>query len=212
MKRIFQKLNLLLDQKQKRTMMGLMVLMIIGAFLQMASVGVLVETVNVVIDPEAVAKSKIAGKVYEMMGNPDFNMFSIAVMSTLIVSFFIKNGFLYFQHKATLAFVYTNQFRTSERLMRNYLRRPYEFYLNADTAVIQRSITSDVRLDSGAFAADVRRCHVFVRGVLLFPEKWRHDGGDGKRHDHSHGDRKKGIEADSAQGGRRQSKILQRLV
>ena len=28
--------------------------------------------------------------------------------------------------------------------MRNYLRRHYEFYLNADTAVVQRSITSDV--------------------------------------------------------------------
>ena len=144
MKQILKKMTLLLDQKQKRTMMGLMVLMIIGAFLQMASVGVLVETVNVVIDPEAVAKSKIAGSVYKMMGSPDFNLFSITVMATLIVSFVIKNSFLYFQHKATLAFVYTNQFRTSERLMRNYLRRPYEFYLNADTAVIQRSITSDV--------------------------------------------------------------------
>ena len=29
-------------------------------------------------------------------------------------------------------------------MMRNYLRRGYEFYLNADTAVVQRSITSDV--------------------------------------------------------------------
>ena len=29
-------------------------------------------------------------------------------------------------------------------MMKNYMRRDYEFYLNADTAVIQRSITSDV--------------------------------------------------------------------
>lgn len=41
-------------------------------------------------------------------------------------------------------FVYQNQFETSERMMKNYMRRDYEFYLNADTAVIQRSITSDV--------------------------------------------------------------------
>ena len=41
-------------------------------------------------------------------------------------------------------FVYTNQFSTSERMMKNYMRRGYEFYLNADTAVVQRSITSDV--------------------------------------------------------------------
>jgi ABC-type multidrug transport system fused ATPase/permease subunit len=51
---------------------------------------------------------------------------------------------LFVQQKLTFSFVYTNQFRTSERMMRNYLRRGYEFYLNADTAVVQRNITSDV--------------------------------------------------------------------
>ena len=65
-------------------------------------------------------------------------------MALLIVTFAVKNVFLFVQQKLTFAFVYTNQFRTSERMMRNYLRRGYEFYLNADTAVVQRSITSDV--------------------------------------------------------------------
>ena len=65
-------------------------------------------------------------------------------MVLLVVVFGAKNLFLYVQQKLTFAFVYTNQFRTSERMLRNYLRRGYEFYLNADTAVVQRSITSDV--------------------------------------------------------------------
>ena len=144
MKRIFQKLMVLLDKKQKRNMAELLFLMVIGAFLQMAGVGVLVTAVNVVIDAEAVSKSRIAGQLYEWMGRPDFSFFSVFVMAGLIVVFVVKNGFLYFQNKATLSFVYTNQFRTSERMMRNYIRRPYEFFLNADTAVVQRSITSDV--------------------------------------------------------------------
>ena len=46
--------------------------------------------------------------------------------------------------KAQYHFIYTNQFRTSERMMKNYMRRGYEFFLNADTAVVQRTITSDV--------------------------------------------------------------------
>lgn len=144
MKNILQKLGRLLDKKQKNAMFGLMVLMVIGACLQTASVGMLVEVVNVVIDPEAVAGSKVAGTIYEMAGSPDFRTFSVTVMSLLIVTFVVKNLFLYLEQKATFAFVYTNQFRTSERLMRNYLRRHYEFFLNADTAVVQRSITSDV--------------------------------------------------------------------
>lgn len=144
MRQILKKLNVLLDGKQKRTMGGLMVLMVIGAALQTAGVGMLVQVVTVVIDPAAVEKSGLVKSVYDFFGFSDYSRFSILVMAMLAVVFVVKNAFLFLQQKLTFAFVYTNQFRTSERMMRNYLRRGYEFYLNADTAVVQRSITSDV--------------------------------------------------------------------
>ena len=40
---IIKKLRVLLDKKQKRTMVGLIFLMVISAFLQTAGVGMLVE-------------------------------------------------------------------------------------------------------------------------------------------------------------------------
>ena len=144
MLQIIKKLNVLLDKKQKRTMAGLIVLMIIGAFLQTAGVGLLVQVVNVVIDPDAIERSSITRTLYELSGMDSYQRFSITVMVLLIATFVVKNCFLYVQQKATFSFVYTNQFRTSERMMRNYLRRGYEYYLNADTAVVQRNITSDV--------------------------------------------------------------------
>ena len=144
MLQIIKKLQVLLDKKQKRTMAGLMVLMIIGAFLQTAGIGMLVQAVNVVIDPQILEKSGLVRAFYDFLGCGDFRSFSVTVMVLLVVTFVVKNLFLFVQQKLTLAFVYTNQFATSERMMRNYLRRGYEFYLNADTAVVQRSITSDV--------------------------------------------------------------------
>ncbi|MDE6014525.1 MAG: ABC transporter ATP-binding protein/permease [Acetatifactor sp.] len=144
MRQIIKKLQILLDKKQKYTMAGLMVLMVIGAFLQTAGVGLLVQVVNIVIDPAAVQNSRIASWVYELFGSPDYETFAVSIMALLIATFVVKNIFLFVQQKLTFAFVYTNQFRTSERMMCNYLRRSYEFYLNADTAVVQRSITSDV--------------------------------------------------------------------
>ena len=144
MLKILKKLGLLLDKKQKRTMVGLIFLMVISAFLQTAGVGLLVQVMSIVIDPSAVMNSDLARYVYELLGMESFESFSVLIMVLLIVTFIVKNVFLFVQQKLTLAFVYTNQFRTSERMMRNYLRRGYEFYLNADTAVVQRSITSDV--------------------------------------------------------------------
>ena len=144
MKRILQKLNVLLDKKQKRSMLGLMVLMVISAALQTLGVGMLVAVVQVVIDPVTAQNSEMVRVVYDLLGFQNYQVFSVLVMLGLIIVFAVKNIFLYVQQKLTFAFVYTNQFRTSERMMRNYLRRGYEFYLNADTAVVQRSITSDV--------------------------------------------------------------------
>lgn len=142
--RILKKLRVLLDRKQKTAMVGLMFLMVIGAFLQTAGVGLLVQVVNVIVDPDALQNSAMVAWLYDALGCDSYKTFSIVVMTLLILVFVLKNVFLYIQQKLTYAFVYTNQFRTSERMMRNYLRRDYEFYLSADTAVVQRSITSDV--------------------------------------------------------------------
>lgn len=163
MGQIFRKLNVLLDKKQKRQMAGLMVLMVIGAFLQTAGVGLLVEVVNVVIDPKAVQNSSAAEWFYEFLGSRDYQSFSITVMALLILTFVIKNIFLFVQQKLTFAFVYSNQFRTSERMLRNYLRRGYEFYLNADTAVVQRSITSDV---NNMYALILAILQMFSDGIV----------------------------------------------
>ena len=43
---IIKKLRVLLDKKQKRTMVGLIILMVISAFLQTAGVGMLVEVMH----------------------------------------------------------------------------------------------------------------------------------------------------------------------
>ena len=144
MVQILKKLRVLLDKKQKRTMTGLIFLMVIGAALQTAGVGIIVPVMSVIMDSDAIEHNALLHAAYEFAGGGSRQRFMLLIMGAMILVFIVKNLFLFLQQKLTLAFVYTNQFRTSERMMRNYLRRGYEFYLNADTAVVQRSITSDV--------------------------------------------------------------------
>ena len=147
MRKIISKLNKILSSAQKRHMALLTVMMIIGALLQTAGVGMLVSVVNIVIDSEKSADSQIARIFYDIIGSDSeeaYRLFQYAVMVSMIIVFVVKNLFLYIQQKAMYAFVYSNQFSTSERMMRNFVRKDYEYYLNADTAVVQRSITSDV--------------------------------------------------------------------
>lgn len=144
MVKILKKLNLLLDGKQKRSMVGLICMMFIGAILEAFSIAAIVPVVTVVVTPNKIQTNAITSTLFHMLHMKSETTFVIVIMATLILAFVLKNIYLYIQQKVLYHFVYTNQFRTSERMMKNFMRRDYEFYMSADTAVIQRTITSDV--------------------------------------------------------------------
>ena len=141
---ILKKLNVLLDKKQKRFMIVLVFMMLIAAILEVASIGIIVPVITVVMEDNAVQNNDMVRFLYELLHMKSERQFVITIMLLLIALFVVKNVFIFFQQKVMLRFVYGNQFKTSERLMKNYLRKGYEFYLNSDTAQIQRNITSDV--------------------------------------------------------------------
>ncbi|MBO7362363.1 MAG: hypothetical protein J6U41_03105, partial [Lachnospiraceae bacterium] len=68
MRKIFGKLNKILSASQKKKMALLTFMMIIGALLQTAGVGMLVSVVNIVIDPVKSAESPFAQIFYDVMG------------------------------------------------------------------------------------------------------------------------------------------------
>ncbi|WP_289284799.1 ABC transporter ATP-binding protein [Parablautia intestinalis] len=146
MKKIVRKLMVLLDKRQKRIMILLILLMLVGAVLETAGVSMVVPAMQVVMDAHAVEKYRYLQVICDIshLGYDDTRELMMVTMLALVVIFAVKNIFLFFQQKAQLKFVYTNQFATSRRMMINFMERPYEYYLNADTSVIQRSITSDV--------------------------------------------------------------------
>lgn len=142
--KILKRLNVLLDGKQKRRMILIVFLMLIGGVLESLSISAAIPVMKVVIDPEAVANNKYMSAVYNALHMTSAMQFTLFMMLLLILAFVLKNLFLFFQNMVQLRFVYTNQFATSRRMMINFMKRPYEYYLGAETAVIQRNITSDV--------------------------------------------------------------------
>lgn len=141
--KVYHKLMVLLDKKQKISMIYLLFLMLISAILEATSITMLLPIVQAIVQPEAVQKG-FTGWFYKLLGSSSVSQFVVTVMAIMIAAFVVKNLFLFYEQKKLYHFIYQNQFKTSERMMRNYLHRGYESYLNADTAVIQRNITADV--------------------------------------------------------------------
>ena len=142
--KIYEKLMILLDKQQKKKMVLLVFMMLIGAVLETLGVSLIIPVMNVVLEEDAIERHEYLQLICRIFHIDDSSHLTILVMIGLVLVFVVKNVFLFFQQKVQLKFVYTNQFATSRRMMINFMKRPYEYYLNADTAVIQRSITSDV--------------------------------------------------------------------
>lgn len=144
MVKIFKKMNKLLDAKQKRIMVVIVFLMLIGGVLESLSISVVIPVVSVLLDPKAIETNQLLAAIYNGLHLQNVTQFTVVMLVALIGAFVLKNLFLFLQNVVQLRFVYTNQFATSRRMMINFMKCPYEYYLNADTAVIQRNITSDV--------------------------------------------------------------------
>ena len=144
MKKVLRKLNVILDSKQKSRMKLLVVMMIIGAVLETMSISLVLPIATVLTNTESVNGDGLVGILYRLLGCENVQQFAMLMLIGILLAFVVKNAFLFIQTKMQLDFVYNNQFETSRKMMINFMKRPYEYYLNAETAVIQRNITSDV--------------------------------------------------------------------
>ena len=141
MRKIYKELMAILSTKQKHQMVGIVLMMLVGGILDSVGISLIAPVVTVVMDETAIEKKKYLSFVYHGLGFENPMQFTSAILILLIFIFVFKNIFLFFLNKVQLRFVFTNQFATSQRMMVNFINRPYEYYLNA---IIQRMITSDV--------------------------------------------------------------------
>ena len=133
-----------MNKKQKQSMAVLILMMGFGGILEALSVSLIIPVVKLVVAEDALEEGSMLRKVYDFLHLTSQTQLVIIAMLSLILVYIGKNLFLFLQQKKMYHFVFSNQFYTAERLMKSFVRRDYEYYLNAETSVIQRSITADV--------------------------------------------------------------------
>lgn len=163
--KIVKKLRKLMNAKQKKQMGGLIVLMLIGALLETASISLVIPVISALMQPKELMVYAPVRWFCDLFHIQSTLQFTVIVMLALIAAFILKNVFLFFQQKKIYHFVYTNQFYTAERLLRSYLKKDYEYFLNADTATIQRSIAADV---NNMYALILAMLQVVSESIVFF--------------------------------------------
>ncbi len=108
--KIFKKLMVIMNAKQKRTMGLLLVMMVFGAFLETASISLIIPVMTLVLSPSAVEDNALMAGVYQALHMTSPRQFTVFVMGAMVAAFICKNLFLFLLQKMMYRFVYKNKF------------------------------------------------------------------------------------------------------
>lgn len=138
------KLMRLFTRKQRGYLIFLMLLMAVAALLELIGIGALVPVVGVMQNPEIIEKSRFLAMFSVFMGSPSKESFFLILLFFLLLLFLSKNLFIYILTSLQFGFVANEMAALSVRLMSSYLRRPYTFHLQINTAQLIRNVTGEV--------------------------------------------------------------------
>lgn len=127
MKQAINRILTILDKREKKQIVYLVLLMVIGGFLELLGVAGILPLIS----------SITTGEVSDIRS---IVIYAVALMGIYI----IKNLFLIYMYNSIYRFVFDGRSRLSTKLFEVYLREPYAFHLTRNQAIIQRAVRSDV--------------------------------------------------------------------
>ena len=140
---MLRKINYIFSKKQKIQSVFLCIGLFIGALFELVGVSLITELVSIVTDPSKIHKNPMLKSVYDLFGMREDRQFFLALVIGLIILYLVKNIFLLWINYVQYTFIYNNQLRLSGRLIDCYLKKPYTYHLDKNSAEMVRNVMLD---------------------------------------------------------------------
>jgi len=156
----------ILTRRERRNLVGILVLMLIGTVLDTFSIGLVIPIVGVLTQRDYLKKFP---SIDDFLGNPSESQFVVGSMIFLLVVFVIKTAFQVWSLWVQRGYSNSVTTRVGKRLFAIYLGQPYPYHLERNSATLIRNsqnvsslmsgiidpvlnITSDALVTTGIFA------------------------------------------------------------
>jgi len=154
----FAKLRSLLTPAERRAAVVLFGLMLIGMVFETIGVGLIVPMMALILQNDLLASHpSIAAHLAYLSGMSQREMIAWAILG-LVAACLLKNAFLAFLIGKQTYFAYNVQEQLSQRLFTIYLRQPYTFHLQRNSAELVRNITGEVGILTGMLTSGLLMC------------------------------------------------------
>ena len=156
----FTKTHQLLTPAERKSAIGLLGLMFLGMVFETLGIGLVIPAIAVLMQDNLAARYPVVSPLIEWLGNPTHEMLVIGAMAGLIAVYLLKTLFLAFLAWCQARFAFGVQAELSQRLFAAYLRQPYTFHLQRNSAQLIRNVIHEVNVFTSNLLA----------GMALFTE------------------------------------------
>ena len=140
---MLKKLSYIFDKKSKVKIFIILILIIIGGFLEMLGVTVFYPFVEMMMNPQSIDNIEILQILFKLFAITGEVPRITVIASGIILLYLIKNIFLIFMQNKILTFNYNTRMRISTRLLSAYMAEPYDFHLMKNSAELVRTLQTD---------------------------------------------------------------------
>lgn len=143
MLRATKKVLSILNIKQRRRLIGLGIMMLIGGIMESLSVSLILPLIQAIMNEKEWKTSWYARLICDLFHIDELKNYVIVMLLMLIAVFILKNLYLFLEYYLQYLYICKTRFFVQHKLMSRYLHRPYEFFLNASSGELYRTIASD---------------------------------------------------------------------
>lgn len=139
-----RKLSKIFNRKQKMQFAGLFVIELIGSLLELLGISMLIPFIEVITDPARLMENDIIQRLMGIFRLRDERQLLIFILGAMIIIFAGKNLYLMFMTYIQYQTIWRNRLKMELDIMSYYVRQPYIFHVQRNTAEMQRTILTDI--------------------------------------------------------------------
>jgi ATP-binding cassette, subfamily B, bacterial PglK len=161
-----RKIREILNSHERRGVVFLFGLVTVGMFIEMLGIGLVLPLIMLLAHEDLGAAYPSLQPALEALGNPSQRALIIGGMLLLVAVYLVKSLYLAFLAWWQSRFIFGIRIRLSQKLFATYLRQPYIFHLNRNSAQLVRNTMSETgHFTQGSLQPALHLCS---EGVLLF--------------------------------------------
>ena len=177
---MLKEISYIFDKKQKRTLVGLTVMIFIVGILETLGVSAIIPVVTALLSPDKLVEyvDKVPG-LSQTLTNLNIDVSQTGSITTVLIIglmciFVIKNAFILFSTYRQQNFITKSRNLMISRVMREFLNRPYEDYLGADIPTTFRITDADIP-ETFALVMDILNlsCEIIVSFLIFLVLLWQ---------------------------------------